>query len=1106
MNSSRIVGVYQRSESLFPGDAYELSPMQEGILFETLAARVPNMYMVQEHFLLDPDTDVRTFKAAWQLMFDRHDILRTSFHWLGGDKPVQLAHRTVSAEWIEEDWAERRHDDGMRLRDYLSRDRRLGFDLSQPPLMRFALFARGQDGYDFILSLHRLLLDGWSKAVLIDELMSAYSALRRGAAPNLPLTVPFREYLSSVRAGDAAKAEAYWRRRLRGLSVPTPLPAADRGTAGQGEFAQRTFEGGVELADSALACARRCRVTANTLMHTTWALVLSRYTGIDDVVFGATTSGRWANVDGIDRLVGLLIATLPARVSVPVRLPVAYWLQQVQRSQAADREYEYAPLVDITRWSEIPKGTPLFTSLFIYQNYPKIGFSAQGARPLMRRAKLTFEHANYPLTITASLNQQALFLNASYDTARYSAAAIEGLLASYAAAFEAIVANPDRPICEVPLLTPSEQSEVLASSNAMRSQPGSAISVCDWLEAQAARAPTRPAIVTDTDHIDWRTLNVRANQFAHYLREHGVHSETAVAIMIDRGVSMIVAVLGVLKAGGMYVPLDRQLPAERKAFILADSSARLIISDTAIIGEPLSWRVPVVDLNRDSAQIAKMPLATPARATAPGNAACVLYTSGTTGQPKGVVITYQSIVNYVDWLVDRFEWSDEDSILFWSQLGFDGSLSEIFTPMRGGGRLVIPAPDRFWHPEYLVDFIARHGVTVLQTVPAMLDKLVDVSGVETGRLRLIISSAEALSRDLCRRAQERFAAAVMNGYGATEVTVDATYFVGLRSTAEEDGGWKDDGDRSVPIGGPLANVQALVLDQRQQLIPVGVAGEMYIAGLGLARGYLNQPRLTAERFLPNPFPRAPGERMYRTGDYVCRRHDGDLEFVGRRDHQVKLRGFRIELGEIEATLRQHPAIHSAVVMLNADDDEPRLVAYAAVIDGETATTLDLRKFVAARLPAYAVPSRFEILSTLPLNANGKVDRRALPALTLERPTLDTAYTMPQTEVERQLSALWERTLQVPNVGIHDNFFDLGGNSILLLRLYSLIRASFVTDLSLVDLFRYLTISALAQRLVGGAREDSGALVGEQRAARRRAVMTNTQGGEYTRNSHAERQN
>jgi amino acid adenylation domain-containing protein len=1071
---------------------YPPSPTQQGMLFHSLLAPESGVYVEQLSCVLRGDLDIPAFERAWQLVVDRHSALRTAFAWKSTNKILQVVQRQVAIPLRQEDWRGSSADEqAARLAALLHADRVQGFDLAQAPLMRLLLLRVGDDSYRFIWTYHHNLFDGWSLPLILKDVFTGYEAFRHRREPHLPVARPYRDYIAWLQKQDLVAAEQFWRRTLAGATAPTPL-VVDRDPAQASEretgYAEQQIILPGTITAELQALARQHQLTINTLVQGAWALLLSRYSGEQDIIFGATVSGRPADLSGVETMVGVFINALPVRVQVPPEAILGDWLREIQAQQFEQRQYEYSPLVQIHEWSELPRGRSMFESLLVFENYP-VDKSLREQQGSLTIEDVQFsERTNYQLTITSGPGRE-LPLKISYDERRFDAATIERMLGHLRILLEGFAAGFDQPLATLTLLSEAERQQLLVQWNATTVDYPLDVCLHQLFQAQVERSPDATALIFEGQRLSYRQLDQRATQLAHYLRGLGVGPDTLVGVALERSLELVVALMAILKAGGAYVPLDPSYPRERLAFMLQDADCPVLLTQSQLREHLPASDVPTLCLDADWELIDQQPGTPLLSDVSAEHLAYVIYTSGSTGRPKGVMVSHRAIVNRLLWMQDQYHLSLADRVLQKTPFSFDVSVWEFFWPLITGATLVLARPEGHKDSAYLVELINQQQITTLHFVPPMLAVFLEDPGAPScASLRRVICSGEALPYEL----QERFFSRMGNTelhnlYGPTEAAVDVTYWACR----------PNDPRRLVPIGFPVANTQMYVLDAQLQPVPVGVAGELHIGGVQVARGYLGRPELTREKFIADPFATtddrpfaaaqgrrpttdhsadADGGRLYKTGDLARYLADGAIEYLGRLDHQVKLRGFRIELGEIEAALAQHPGVREVVVVAReSGQGDKRLVAYivptndeladsSSLVVGHWSLVGELRAFLKAKLPEYMVPSAFVMLEQLPLSPNGKVDRKALPAPDDARSDRDKQAVAPRTPVEELLAGIWMQVLGITRVGVNDSFFELGGHSLLATQVISRLRDTFQVELPLRSLFDAQTVSELAQTI------------------------------------------
>ena len=1062
---------------------YRLSPMQEGMLFHSLSDKDSGMYVEQSVCTLAGEIDAAALRRAWEGVLARHSVLRASFHWEEVDRPVQVVYRQLDLPWREEDW---RGLDGetqaARFEALVEADRRLGFDLDRPPLLRVTLIRLGDREWRFLWSHHHLLLDGWSLARVLQEVFAGYVA---GAAP-LPTVRPYVEYIAWLEKQDLGEAEAFWRRTLDGFGTPTPLPMPD-GILGGTLRGTPSYEDRVVTLPPAEAvpleeAARRAGVTFGTLIQGAWGLLLSRCTAEEDVVFGTVVSGRPPHLAGSESMVGLFINTLPVRVKVDEREDLRSWLRRLQDQLLEQRRFEHSPLAEVQKWSGVRPGEPLFQTLVAFENYPR-DTSLLARLPFEVRDMTTFERTNYPLNL-AAVPLDGLQLRLTYDRRRYEPGTAERLTGHLLTLLQGMATGLDRPLEDLPLLDEAGRQRLLVDWNGPRTEVPD-VSVDVLIDRTAAERPDAVAVVgADGTELTYRELIERAESLAARLREMGVGGVgggVPVGLCLERSPELIAAMLGVWKAGGAYVPLDPEYPAERLRFLMKDARVPVLVTRQELAERlPVPEGCRVVDPSppRPPSPIPSHPTGRGGRARVDGlgaplsrrsggdgrgvggeGLAYLIYTSGSTGLPKGTVIRHRGVVNFIREAARLLELGPGCRLAQTTSQSFDASVLEIFPTLLSGATLYLLSRDTLLSGPGLADELRRLGITTLAVVPSLLATLPEG---DFPALRTVLAGAERCPPEIAARwsAGRKF----VNAYGPTEITVFATTFTGAGEPPQ-----------GPPIGRPLANAEVYVVDPLGRPVPVGVPGEIRIGGIGLARGYLARPGLTAERFVPHPFAARPGERLYRTGDLARWRADGNLEFLGRIDQQVKVRGHRVECGEVEAALARHPAVREAAVI--GRDDLPGGTGLAAyvVAQGSKPEPGELRRFLAASLPSFMVPAAWVFLDALPLSPAGKIDRKALRRID-PTPESRGETDAPRTPVEETLARILAGVLRVDRVGLHDDFFDLGGDSILSLQVVSR-AAEAGLQITPRQVFEHPTVAALAEvaMATGG---DTGAVAVE----------------------------
>ncbi|MET0398498.1 MAG: amino acid adenylation domain-containing protein, partial [Longimicrobiaceae bacterium] len=1047
-------------ESIFP-----LGAMQEAILLQELGAGGAGEYVEQAGWTVLGPFDPAAFARAWERAVRRHPALRSVFFWAGLDAPVQVVRRraelrTETLDWRGVDPRERE----ARLAELREAHRREGFDISAAPPLRLAQVRMGEEEHRFVWSYHHIALDGWSVTLLLREVLAAYGALCRGEEPPEEAVPPLAGYHAWLRGRSPAEAEAFWRAELAGLDAPARLPRGADGAAGR--FGARVLALDPPLAGALRAAARRHRVTLQTVLQGAWAILQARYAGEDDVVLGVLSTGRSAGVPGAEAMLGLFINAFPVRVRVDAGEEVGAWLRGLQAAHARARAFEHVAPALVRGWSGLPGGERLFDTLFVLQDLPDSRFD--GARLGNQEVRDFLRHESddplgYAALLEARIAGEGLELVLRWDEGLADGALLAGAAGHLATILAAMAAPGEPRVGELPLLGDAERARLLeAWQGAPAAYP--LAPVHRLVAAQAARTPDAPAVVHGGRSLTYAALQREAARVAAALRARGVGPGSLVAVCLERSAELAVALLGVLRAGAAFVPLDPAYPRERIARLLAGSGARAVVTAAGPAGA-----LPEDGPERLLLEVDFAPAggggADDGAELDPDHLAYVIHTSGSTGAPKGVMLSHRSLACYADAMREHLALGPGDRVLQFASPAFDVRVEEVFPALLAGACVVFPGGGLLGSPGELLRVLRAERITVVELPTAFwhewVRSLADEGAALPDSLRLVLMGGE---RVLPGRMAEwaRLGVPLVHVFGLTETAVTSTT---LRLEPGDDGSrWTN-----LPVGRALPNVRLYVLDGERRPVPAGVVGELYVGGDGVARGYLGRPELTAARFVPDPYG-AAGSRLYRTGDRVRRLADGNLEFVGRLDDQAKVRGFRIEPAEIEAALAEHPAVREAAVVVREDaPGDKQLVGYVVPAAGCRADgggprvpAEELLRHLRERLPEHMVPAALVALGGLPLTPNGKLDRRALPAP--EYGPAEDGYAPPATPTEEVLAGIWCEVLGVERVGVGTSFFALGGHSLLAMRVVSRVRQALGVELPLRALFEAPTVAALAGRV------------------------------------------
>ena len=978
----------------------------------------------------------------------RHEVLRTSFVEIDGHPRALVKPVT--------DWSmDLVRLPGLSDAEKASEFKRIAiqragrpFDLSRPPLLRGCLIDFDGGHYGFVVEVHHIACDGWSLGVLTQELIQLYTAFCLGQPSPLPeLQIQYADYArwhrKYIENGAMQSQIAYWQRKLRG-----PLPTIDL-PLDRARPPVMTFRGKrlqqklpLELLESVRLFSVAESVTVFVTLLAAFKILLSRYSGQSDIIVGSVTAGR--SRPELEGLAGLFVNHLALRTDLSGDPTVRQLLSRVRETALEAFSHEDVPFDHLAEVLQLPRDLSrslLFQTMFILQNFPIRSLDLPGitTRPFESEGQTS----RYDLTLEAFELNGEFQVHWEYNTDLFDEATIARMQGHYRCVLESLLSNPQAKISELPLLTPKEAEELVALGESTREQYPQMLCIHDWFEQQAAQTPDSIAVICGSFKLTYSELSIRSNQLAHRLCELGIGPDRLVGLCLDRSIDMAVALLAVQKAGGAYVPIDPQYPRDRIAFMMEDSGIRVLITTEDLLATLPSYGLGTICLDRDRELLSRMSAEPCSGGAIPDNLIYVIYTSGSTGKPKGVEITHRSVANFLASMQREPGISPRDRLLAVTTLSFDIAGLEFYLPLVTGAQLIIAPRDAVADGLALASLLESSGATILQATPITWRLLLESGWNGFPGLKMLCGG-EALPRDLANRLLS-CGDELWNLYGPTETTI--------WSTAQR----VEPAPGPVPIGRPIANTEVYILDESRKLLPIGVVGELYIGGDGLARGYRARPELTEQKFVANPFHE--GTRLYRTGDLARWLPNGNLDCLGRIDHQVKVRGYRIELGEIEAALQEQPDIRQAVVIVREDaPGDQRLTAY--IVGAGDASDSSWAEALRAKLPEYMIPAAFVRLDAFPLTPNRKVDRKLLPAPD-GRAGTSAPYTAARTGVEQEVAAIWQDLLKATRVGVHDNFFDLGGHSLLVVQLQSRLRQHFHSGVSLVDLFQRPTVSSMA---------------------------------------------
>ena len=1045
-------------------DSYPLSPIQSGLLFHTVNTPGCEAYAVQLIWELPHNLNVPFFKQSLNILIQRHPILRVYFEWKDQSQPLQYVQDTIELPWHEYDWTQSPNiQQQERFELFLKTDRQTNFSLSRPPLMRVSSFRLTDKEYKVVLSMHHILLDGWSMNILLRELNQIYAACSNHQAITLIRPPLFFDYIFWLQNQHTSSAKKKWKKYLQGFYTSTDLPIIKKNSLAA--FINYQEKHIVFNAQTSLRIASFCQnyqITLSTLLQAAWALLLSRYSGQQDVVFGVTVSVRPAEISNVDNMLGPAINTIPLRIKINEQQTVANYLCKIQEIFIEISELSATPLTNIHSWSELEKGSHLFDTILAVENYP---YDTQNTEEITFKQPKIIDPTHYPLTLiaTTNTNNDDLSIRFSYDLNQVDCDKLQTLIEHFEVLILQILEKPLHELLEVDIMSESEKNMILYDWNATESAYNKTEIFSQLFEKQAAKTPTKIAVTFDDQTLTYQELNLLSNQLAHYLRKKGVKTNTAVALCVERGLNIIISILGIMKAGGFYIPIDPEYPIDRIQHMLKDSCASFMVTESRILtGIPSlnSKTMTIIQLDQELQMIRKEDSCKVLVTSTGDDLIYIIYTSGSTGKPKGVMIKHQTLNNFLFSMQMILKLTSEDRWLAITPISFDISGLELFLPLVVGAQCIIANKHIIVDGKKLAHQISAQKISILQATPMTWAMLLNVGWQNLNRLK-ILCGGEQLKMRLCEKLLEQ-SNKILNLYGPTETTIWSSYFECKK------------GDilfPITPIGKPIYNTQFYVLDKHLKLVPIGMIGELYIGGDGLAAGYFKQLELTQEKFIPNPFSTKTSRQLYRTGDFVSWRADGCLEYIGRADEQIKIRGHRIELGEIQNQIETHEEVQQAIVLFDkSNSHEPHIIACLIWNKRSKNKEKELLIYLKNFLPSHMLPKYFITFNKFPLTPNKKVDKIKL--LHLARKKLQAMQDNhddsdpPTTEEEKTLSQIWSRVLMIPvkKINRNDNFFDLGGHSLNALHILSEIHQIFHLDLEIRALFDFPTLSQLADKI------------------------------------------
>jgi amino acid adenylation domain-containing protein len=1052
-------------------DCYPLSFSQQRLWFMDQLQSGNAAYNIPVAVVMKGRLDVSALVRSIEEIIQRHEILRTSFQVVEGEA-VQKITSAVNVRLPEIDLRNRSEAERRAEVEQLSlQAAQSPFDLGQLPLWRFKLLFLKEDESILLLTLHHIIADGWSIKLFIKELSLLYAAFSQGkSSPLEELPVQYVDFISWQKQYFQTEAFVtsltYWRQQLCGELPVLELPIDyQRSPVQTYRGAQQKFVLSQDLTDALKKLSQQQDVTLFMTLLAAYQILLCRYTGLDDIIVGSPIANR--NHAEIESLIGCFINTLVFRTNLdgnPCFEELLCRVRKVAIDAYTHQDLPFEKLVEELQSNRDLIRHPLFQVMFVLQNSEFSDIELPNLS--WKTVELDTGTAKFDIFLSMMEGKDGLMGTLEYNTDLFSKDTITRMVRHFQTLLEGIIANPSEYISNLPLLTPAERQTLLMEWNDTQVNYPQKICIHHLFEQQVEKTPDAIALIFENEKLTYHQLNQQANKVAHHLQNLGVKPDVMVGICMERSIEMVVGILAIIKAGGAYVPLDPNYPQERLAFMLADSQVSVLLVRSHLIAElPTQSAKVVVCIDTKLTTFADFSTENPVSEVNLENLAYVIYTSGSTGKPKGAMNTHQGLCNRLLWMQETYQLTSDDRVLQKTPFSFDVSVWEFFWALFTGASLVLAKPGGHQDPNYLAELIAQEKITTLHFVPSMLQVFLEETKLDKCQsIQRVFCSGEALNFNLQERFFERLNGELYNLYGPTEAAIDVTAWRCQR----------DSNETIIPIGSPIANTQMYILDKYMEPVPIGVTGELYIGGAGLARGYWNRPELTEEKFISNPFLKSYelesssilnyySQRLYKTGDLARFRSDGNIEFLGRIDHQVKIRGFRIELGEIEAVIGQHLLVREVVVIAPEDIfRQPCLVAYVVPYQEEIISIDELRHFLTQKLPEYMIPSVFIMLSKLPLTPNGKADRRALPAPKHLRPELNTIYQAPKSDVEKKIAKIWQEVLHLEKIGVNDNFFEIGGHSLLIIQVNKKLQNIFNREISIVNLFQNPTINLLAK--------------------------------------------
>ncbi|MCR8937086.1 non-ribosomal peptide synthase/polyketide synthase [Brevibacillus laterosporus] len=1025
---------------------YPLTPLQEGMLFHSIKDEQTSAYYLQMTATIHGDFDLPLFEQSMNTLIENYEVLRTVFVYQNLQRARQVVFKERRMQVYFEDITRFSDDEQKKyIETYKNSGKEQGFDLTKDVLMRAAIFQTNDQTYQFVWALHHIVIDGWGLGILIHKLLGYYATLKANKSIPREVTKPYSEYIKWLEKQNREEALKYWKNYLDSYELHSEFPKNKKQTGKESyELKEILFTLDQDTTKNLQQIANRNQATLSNVFHALWSILVSKYKNTDDVVFGSVVSGRPPEIQGIENMVGLFINTIPTRLHCNGLLSIDDVIKRARENSIQSTKYDYAPLYEIQSQSLVKQ--ELIDHLVTFENYPDNNMDAlEEALGFRIRIDNGEEQTTYDLNVVVAVAPwNEMMIKFSYNAKVYDSVFVTRMQDHLKNIVAQVINHPDVLLKDIPILTEQEKQQLVVEYNNTASDYPRTKTIYELFEEQAAKTPHQVAAVCLEKQLTYQELNESSNQLAHFLREKGVTADSVVSIMAEHSLELVVGILAILKSGATYLPIDPDYPEDRIQYLLEDSQSTILLTQQKF-SDKRNGNIEILFL--DNQELYQGSTANLINESSMNDLAYIIYTSGSTGNPKGAMITHQGLVNYIWWARKVYVQNETVHFPLYSSISFDLTVTSIFTPLVSGNTIYIyRGEDKV---QVIQDILTDNKVGIIKLTPTHLKLIEEFDGTNSNIRRFIVGG-ENLHTQLASKIDRNFGGniQIMNEYGPTETVVGCMLYVFDPNNTSQN---------SVPIGVPADNVNIYLLDTALQPVPIGSIGEMYIAGDGVARGYLNRPELTAEKFIENPF--RPGERMYRTGDLARWLPDGNMEYMGRTDHQVKIRGHRIEMGEIEAKLVQHEMIKEAVVIVEKDESSQN-VLYSYIVTDSDLPVSELREHVGSALPSYMIPSYFIRLEEIPLTSNGKVERKKLPKPDGSIRT-GVEFVAPRTLIEDQLATIWKGVLNVNEVSVLDNFFELGGHSLKAMTVISQISKAFNVDLPLKVLFDTPTIATIS---------------------------------------------